>query len=148
MLSAGKWQGLTFLSFQSIYPVAIMWLLYEICDIWIQFLLSLYFCGTLKSLKTQNLLSSKWTRLKVNPRLQVECFKIKLRPCQVHAFKHHICSGGQYPKTWPKSSKLKNFLESAMFCHLPVLIYLCGEVSKVKDPKYMQNKKDSRISLL
>ena len=23
------------------------------------------------------------TRLKVNPRLQVECFKIKLKPCQV-----------------------------------------------------------------
>jgi hypothetical protein len=38
-------------------------------------------------------------------------------------------------------SALKNFLEPAMFCHLDVLIY------KVKDPRYMQNKKDSRIYL-
>ena len=35
-----------------------------------------------------------------------------------------------------------------MFCHLAVLIYLCGEVrGKVKDSRYMQNKKDQRISL-
>jgi hypothetical protein len=39
---------------------------------------------------------------------------------------------------------LKNFLEPAMFCHLAVLIYLCGE-KQVK--RYMQNKKESRISL-
>ena len=31
-----------------------------------------------------------------------------------------------------------------MFCHLAVLNYLCGEV---RDPRYMQNKKDPRISL-
>jgi hypothetical protein len=46
-----------------------------------------------------------------------------------------------------KKVLLKNFLEPSMFCHLAVLIYLCGEVVKVKDPRYMQNKKDSRISL-
>ena len=45
--------------------------------------------------------------------------------------------------------ELKIFLEPAMFCHLAeVLIYLCGGVGKVKDPRYMQNKKDPRISLL
>ena len=38
---------------------------------------------------------------------------------------------------------IKKFLEPAMFCHLAVLI--CR--GKVKDPRYMQNKKDSRISL-
>ena len=38
---------------------------------------------------------------------------------------------------------LKKFLEPAMFCHLAVLIYK----GKVKDPRYMQNKKDPRISL-
>ena len=42
---------------------------------------------------------------------------------------------------------VKNFLEPAMFCHLAVLIYLCGE-DKVKDPRYMQKKKDPRISLV
>ena len=46
-----------------------------------------------------------------------------------------------------RGSPLKNFLEPAMFCHLAVLIHLCGEVGKVKDPRYMQNKKDPRISL-
>ena len=35
-------------------------------------------------------------------------------------------------------------IRGAIFCHLAVLIYLCGEV---KDPRYMQNKKDLRISL-
>ena len=45
--------------------------------------------------------------------------------------------------------ELKIFLEPSMFCHLAeVLIYLCGGVGKVKDPRYMQNKKDPRISLL
>ena len=41
-------------------------------------------------------------------------------------------------------SDVKNFLEAAMFCHLAVLISLCPEV---KNPRYMQNKKDLRISL-
>jgi len=31
---------------------------------------------------------------------------------------------------WFIQSDLKNFLEPAMFCHLAVLIYLCGEVRK------------------
>ena len=43
-------------------------------------------------------------------------------------------------------TRVKIFLEPAMFCHLAVLILLAGE-GKVKDPMYMQNKKDSRISL-
>ena len=30
------------------------------------------------------------TRLKVNPRPQVECLKINLRPCQVHVWQDHV----------------------------------------------------------
>ena len=52
-------------------------------------------------------------------------------------------------------TKVKKFLEPAMFCHLAVLIrqgkrpevHAKQKGFKVKDPRYMQNKKDSRISL-
>ena len=42
---------------------------------------------------------------------------------------------------------LKIYLEPAMLCRLAVLIYLCGDRGKVKDPRYMQKRKDSRISM-
>ena len=37
--------------------------------------------------------------------------------------------------------QLKIFLEPAMFCHLAVLIYLCGEVRQDKRPKVHAKQK-------
>ena len=48
-----------------------------------------------------------------------------------------------------KQLQVKIFVDAGMFGHVAVLILLCGEVrkkGKVKDPRYMQNKKDLRIS--
>ena len=44
---------------------------------------------------------------------------------------------------WSVQYWLKNFLEPAMFCHLAVLIYLCGE-RQGKRPKVNANQKGSK----
>ena len=42
---------------------------------------------------------------------------------------------------------LRNVLEPAMFCHLASHLALWRGKGKVKDPRYMQNKKNSRMFL-
>jgi hypothetical protein len=43
------------------------------------------------------------------------------------------------------ASEIKNFLEPAMFCHLAVLIYLCGDRGKVKDRVYAKQKESKNF---